>query len=87
MRITSKFAMLDLMDLAKGFLMAAIAPFVVGVQQVWAGNYEIIDYKLLGLTALGSGLGYLIKNFFTPSQEISARKKAIGGGGIMNPRK
>ena len=86
MRITSKFARLDLMDLAKGFLMATIAPFVVGVQQVWVGNYEIVDYKLLGLTALGSGIGYLIKNFFTQSQEVSARRQAIGGGGIMNPK-
>jgi len=86
MRTSSKFGRIDFADLAKGFLVAAIAPFVVGVEQFFSGNFQLIDWNLLTLTSLGAGISYLIKNFFTPSQEIKARKKAIGGGGIMNPR-
>ncbi len=55
---TSKQFTLDWKDIAKGFLMAAIGAVISPI---------IESLNAGGLTA---GLGYLIKNFFQPSQTV-----------------
>ena len=67
---TSNFLSLDFKDILKGFLMAILTPAIVLIQQSIEAGVFVIDWKVLGLSALGGGIGYLIKNFFTQPKEV-----------------
>lgn len=51
-------------DMVKGLVTAVLAVVVVSAYQMTTGNSPI-DWHQLGHLALASGLGYLVKNFFT----------------------
>lgn len=71
MATTSKLFSLNFQDLAKGLLMAVIVPVIAIIEQsVQAGNLTF-DWKVIGGAALAGGLGYLTKNFFSPSVIVS----------------
>ena len=65
---TSKKFSLSLNDWEKGLIVAVLSPvFPIIMQSLNAGSF-VIDWKVVGTTALGAGLAYLAKNFFTSSQ-------------------
>lgn len=65
---TSNFLSLNLRDIAKGLLMAILTPVVVIVQQSIESGTFTFDWKSIGVAALGGGVAYLIKNFFTSNK-------------------
>ncbi len=65
----SKFFSLNWRDVAKGFLMAVLTPVVVIIQQSLEAGIFILDWKSIGLSAIGGGVAYLAKNFFTKPKE------------------
>lgn len=65
---TSNFLSLNWLDLAKGLLMAVLTPVVVIIQQSIEAGVFTLDWKSIGLAAIGGGFAYLVKNFFTPSK-------------------
>ena len=68
---TSNLFALDWKDIAKGLLMAVIVPVIAIIEQsVQTGNLTF-DWKVIGGAALAGGLGYLVKNFFTPPATTS----------------
>ena len=78
----SNFLSLNLSDIWKGLLMAILTPVVVIIQQsLEAGNFTF-DWKSIGLSAIGGGVAYLVKNFFTKPEAQS-----IIGGSTPPPDK
>lgn len=67
---TSKQFSLNIKDLIKGLIMAAIAPvFAIILQSINAGILTF-DWKIIGAAALVGIMSYLSKNFFTPAQIV-----------------
>jgi hypothetical protein len=56
-------------DFINGFVMAVLAPVVVTIQQSIVAGSLTFNWTLIGVTALGGALGYIIKNFFTPEKK------------------
>ncbi|CAB4183667.1 hypothetical protein UFOVP1106_41 [uncultured Caudovirales phage] len=69
--ITSKIYSLDKNDLLKGLLMAVVTPCLVIIQSSLDSGTLNLDWKNIGMAAVGGGVAYLLKNFFTPSQVIT----------------
>ena len=65
--LPSNFASLDIRDFLKGLVMAVIVPALLAIQQSLTAGELTINWKALGITAVASFIGYLIKNFFTNS--------------------
>jgi len=69
-KVTSKKFTWNLEDIGKGFLMAAIGAAISPIlESLNAGSFKI-DWKHVLAGAITAGMGYLIKNFFQPSQTI-----------------
>ena len=66
---TSNFLSLNWLDIAKGLLMAVLTPVIVIIQQSLEAGVFTLDWKSIGLAAIGGGVAYLVKNFFTQSKE------------------
>lgn len=69
--ITSGFMSLDWKDAAKGLLMAVIVPAIAIIEQSVQAGSLTLNWKTIGGAALAGGLGYLMKNFFTPAKEVA----------------
>lgn len=70
--ITSKQFSLDYRDLLKGSLMAGLTSgFTIVQQLIDSGNFDKIDWKHTVMAAVGGFIGYLAKNFFTPSKVVA----------------
>lgn len=67
---TSKIFSLDWLDAAKGLLMAALAAGFMTAQELLDKGVDIFDWHLVGKAAVSGFLGYLIKNFFSPSKVV-----------------
>jgi hypothetical protein len=67
---TSKQFSLNWQDLWKGLKVAVILPILVIIQQSIEKGEFSFDWKLIGLTAVGGLIAYLIKNFFTPAEIV-----------------
>jgi len=52
-------------DFVNGLVMAVLAPVVVTIQQSLVTGTLTFNWSLIGVTALGGALGYVVKNFFT----------------------
>ena len=68
--ITSKIFSLNALDFAKAFLVAILTPVLVLLQNSLDAGEFTFHWKPILMAAIGGGLAYLIKNFFTPSQTI-----------------
>lgn len=77
---TSNLFSLNWADFAKGLLMAVLTPVVVVIQQSLDAGILTFDWKSIGIGALAGGLAYLVKNFFTSSNEqrLTDESEAIG---------
>lgn len=67
---TSQRFTLNLTDVWKGLIMAVILPILTTIQQSLENGVFTLNWKLIGLTALGSFIAYIIKNFFTPAEIV-----------------
>lgn len=65
----SKKFRLNLRDITRGLVMAALTPVVFLVQQsIDAGSLDM-EPKKLGFAAVAGAVAYLIKNYFTGKKE------------------
>ncbi len=74
----SGFLNLNWGDLAKGLLVAVIGAILTAVYQaIEAGTlaWTWAFWQPIVLTGLGAGIAYLIKNFFTNSQDEVLKKE------------
>jgi len=68
---TSSLFSLDFKDLGKGLLVAIGGAVIAAIEaSVQAGSLTF-SWKTIASVALASGLSYLGKNFFTPSQKVT----------------
>ena len=67
MATTSDRFSLTSRDFVKGLIVAVILPVLTIIQQSISHGELTFDWKLIGLTAAGGLVAYLIKNFFTDS--------------------
>ena len=67
---TSKRFSLNLQDIGKGLILAIGTPVLVIIQQSISAGALVFDWKLIGMAAVGGGVSYLLKNFFTPAQTV-----------------
>lgn len=64
---TSNLYTLDFKDLLKGLIVAIGSAVVTTIQtSLQSGSFNF-NWKLIGTVALGAGIAYLSKNFFTPA--------------------
>lgn len=76
---TSNFLSLDFKDILKGLLMSILTPAIVIIQQSLESGTFTLDWKSIGLAAVGGGFAYLVKNFFTKPKEVySVMSEEIG---------
>ena len=73
--MNSPFLNIDLNDFAKGLLLAILSSVLTIVYTTIQTGSLLIDWKLVGTTALTSAIGYLIKNLFTNSQGQTFKKE------------
>jgi len=72
----STFLTLNWKDLGKGFLVAILGALLTGVYQaLQAGTiaFTWVFWQPIVLTAATAGIGYIIKNFLTNSQDQFAK--------------
>jgi hypothetical protein len=69
--ITSSKFSLNVKDFLKGLLVSiGTAALVVIQTSIDAGSFNF-DWKQVSIAAVGAGVAYLIKNFFTPAQKVT----------------
>lgn len=68
---TSNFLSLNMQDALKALLMAILTPCLVIIQASVDAGTLTFDWKHIGMAAVGGGVAYLIKNFFTPTAVVS----------------
>jgi hypothetical protein len=54
-------------DVIKGLVMAVLTPVLVVIQQSIEKGELTFNWHLIALSAVGGGVAYLLKNFFTTS--------------------
>ena len=69
---TSKFLSLNTQDFLKALVIASLTPALVILQESLEAGQLIFDWKHMGMAALGGGVAYLIKNFFTGAKNEAA---------------
>ncbi len=74
MKKTSEKFNLDWADLGKGLIVAVLSAVITALYQIVStGAFPTLqDLKAVGLIGLTAGLGYLVKNYFSPSQTITS---------------
>jgi hypothetical protein len=68
--VTSKQFTLNARDFLRGVWMAVILPVLATIQTSISNGELTFNWKLIGLTALGSFIAYLIKNFLSPTEIV-----------------
>jgi hypothetical protein len=64
----------NLRDILRGLLIAALTPVIVLIQQSLDAGQLVFNVKALGMAAIGGGLAYIVKNVFSPAQVIIKQK-------------
>ena len=63
---TSNLYSIDLKDLAKGLIVAVGSAVITTIQTSLQAGSLSFNWKLIGTVAIGAGIAYISKNFFTP---------------------
>lgn len=73
----SPFGKINLADLAKGVLIAFGTVFLLGVYQILnTGRFPTMpELGSLAMAGLAAALSYVLKNFFTNSKNMLAKKE------------
>lgn len=78
--ITAGIGKLDWRDALHGLYVAVgtsvSVPLLEWLNALQGGKVLVLDYKTIGISALGAGIGYLIKRLFTPAQVITTATSA-----------
>lgn len=69
-QITSKFLSLQMRDIIKGFLVAALTPVFTIITNSLSNGELTFNWKAIGTTALAAGLAYIAKNLFEPTKTV-----------------
>ncbi len=64
---TSNLYSIDLKDLAKGLIVAIGSAVIATIQTSLQAGSLNFNWQLIGTVALGAGVAYISKNFFTPA--------------------
>lgn len=64
---TSNLYSLDFKDLLKGLVVAIGSAVVTTIQTSLQSGSLNFNWRLIGTVALGAGIAYIGKNFFTPA--------------------
>lgn len=72
---TSSLFSLDFKDLGKGLLVAIGGAAIAAVESSVRAGSLTFSWKTIAGVAVASGLSYLGKNFFTPSQIVTPVQK------------
>jgi len=64
---TSNLYSIDLKDLAKGLIVAVGSAVIATIQTSLQAGSLNFNWQLIGTVALGAGVAYISKNFFTPA--------------------
>lgn len=75
MNLKSGLFTLKTKDFLKGLLMSVIVPCGLIIQQSLDAGILTLHWKAIGMTALASGIGYIIKNFLT--DDVKAAVKVV----------
>jgi len=67
---TSKQFTINISDVWKGLIMAVILPVLTIIMNSINEGSLTFNWKQIAIAAIGGLLGYLLKNFFTPSQVV-----------------
>lgn len=67
---TSKQFTVNWQDILKGLLVSVISAIITAIYGALTVVPFHLDFKQIGIVGLTAGVGYLMKNFFTPSQTI-----------------
>ena len=81
--LPSTFGSLKLRDFLKGLVMAVIVPALLAIQQSITAGELVINWKSLGVAAIASFIGYLIKNVFTNDIPVAEAIIAEGQAKVM----
>lgn len=65
--MNSTFMSLDIKDLSKGLVMAVLSSVLTIIYSTVSAGSLSFDWKAIGMTAVTSGIAYLMKNLFTNS--------------------
>lgn len=69
--VTADTGKLNYKDLLKGALMVAITAILTAAYSaIESGGFETINWKAVLTTGAIAGVGYLVKNLFTPPQIV-----------------
>lgn len=71
----SKFGKLNIEDLAKGIVVAALGAVIPVIESVISTGSLSFDWKAMGYTALTAAVAYLTKNLFTNSNGLLFTKE------------
>ena len=73
--ITSAFGSINWRDALHGLYVAVLgailSPLLQWLDALQSGKILVLDWKQIGITALGAGIAYLVKRFLTPAQIIT----------------
>ena len=75
----SNFLTLNWADLGKGFLVAVLGALLTGIYQALQAAtiaFTWVFWQPIVLTAAMAGIGYILKNFLTNSQDQFAKPEA-----------
>ena len=72
----SGFGSINLVDIGKGFLIAFLTVFLLGVVNILQTGVfpALAELGTLAIAGLAAGLSYVLKNFFTNSENKLAKK-------------
>ena len=68
----SEFLSIGTRDFLRGFVMAVLTPVFVIIQQSLDAGILTFNWTSIAMAAVAGGVAYLVKNFFTKSDEKTA---------------
>jgi len=72
-RVSKQFT-LGWIDLAKGAIVSALTSSLVVIQTSLDAGVLTFNWKFIAISAIGGGVGYLIKNLLEPTKIITTEK-------------
>ena len=73
----SNFGSINLIDIGKGFLIAFLTVFLLGITNILQTGVfpALAELGTLAIAGLAAGLSYVLKNFFTNSKNKLTEKE------------
>jgi hypothetical protein len=72
---SSLFLKINLIDFVKGLILAVLTSIVTIIHSTLENSSLTFDWNLIGITAVTSAIGYLVKNLLTNSQGQFLKKE------------